>query len=207
MTIRTACSSSLVGLHEACQALYNGECEGAVVAGTSLFLSPTMTIALSEQGVLSPTGSCKTFDAKADGYARGEAINAVYIKRLDDALRDGDPIRGVIRGTATNFDGKTIGITNPNSDAHEALMRRAYTVANIKKPSDTGFVECHGTGTNVGDPTETTAVGKVFGDRKGLYIGSVSSSFPQLLHRQHSNDICRSSRISVTLRVPLVLIA
>lgn len=173
MTIRTACSSSLVGLHEACQALYSGECEGAVVAGSSLFLSPTMTIALAEQGVLSPTGSCKTFDAKADGYARGEAINAVYIKKLDDALRDGDPIRAVIRGTAANFDGKTVGITNPNADAHEALMRRAYQTAGIP-PSETAFVECHGTGTNVGDPTETTAVGKVFGSKKGLYIGSVS---------------------------------
>lgn len=101
MTIRTACSSSLVALHEACQAIYTGECESAIVAGTSLFPSPTMAIALSEQGVLSPTGSCKTFDAKADGYARGEAINAVFIKKLEDAIRDGDPIRGVVRATAT----------------------------------------------------------------------------------------------------------
>ena len=144
-----------------------------MVAGTSLFLSPTMTIALSEQGVLSPTGSCKSFDAKADGYARGEAVNAVYIKKLDEAIRDGDPIRGVIRATAINFDGKTIGITNPNQESHVALMRRAYNVARIRNPSDTAFVECHGTGTSVGDPTETGAVGEVFGDR-GIYIGSVS---------------------------------
>jgi acyl transferase domain-containing protein len=175
MTIRTACSSSLVALHEACQAIYTGECESAIVAGTSLFLSPTMTIALSEQGVLSPTGSCKTFDAKADGYARGEAINAIFIKKLEDAVRDGDPIRGVIRGTATNFDGKTIGITNPNQEAHVALMRRAYEVAKISKISDTAFVECHGTGTQVGDPMETGAVGRVFGNR-GTYIGSVRVS-------------------------------
>lgn len=173
MTIRTACSSSLTALHEACQGIYSGECESAVVAGTSLFISPTMTIALSEQGVLSPTGSCKSFDAKADGYARGEAINAIYIKKLDEAIRDGDPIRGVIRATAINFDGKTIGITNPNQESHVALMRRAYSVAKIPNPSDTAFVECHGTGTSVGDPTETGAVGKVFGDH-GIYIGSVS---------------------------------
>nr|WVH32751.1 zinc finger protein [Trichoderma asperellum] len=181
MTIRTACSSSLIALHEACQAIYIGECESAIVAGTSLFLSPTMTIALSEQGVLSPTGSCKTFDAKADGYARGEAINAVFIKKLKDAIRDGDPIRGVIRGTATNFDGKTIGITNPNQEAHVALMRRAYEVAKISNISDTAFVECHGTGTQVGDPMEAGAVGRVFGNR-GIYIGStVLDPNPQLL--------------------------
>ncbi|KAL7798706.1 putative polyketide synthase [Trichoderma afarasin] len=193
MTIRTACSSSLVALHEACQAIYTGECESAVVAGTSLFLSPTMAIALSEQGVLSPTGSCKTFDAKADGYARGEAINAVFIKKLEDAIRDGDPIRGVIRATATNFDGKTIGITNPNQEAHVALMRRAYNVAKISNISDTAFVECHGTGTSVGDPMETGAVGQVFGDH-GIYIGSVK---PNIGHGEGASGL--SSLIKAVL--------
>ncbi|RFU76193.1 polyketide synthase [Trichoderma arundinaceum] len=185
MTIRTACSSSLVALHEACQAIYTGECESAVVAGTSLFLSPTMTIALSEQGVLSPTGSCKTFDAKADGYARGEAINAIFIKKLEDAIRDGDPVRGVIRATATNFDGKTIGITNPNQEAHVNLMRRAYSVAGISNISDTAFVECHGTGTSVGDPMETGAVGQVFGSH-GIYIGSVK---PNIGHGEGASGL------------------
>ncbi|KAM0256221.1 hypothetical protein ACHAQJ_005092 [Trichoderma viride] len=185
MTIRTACSSSLIALHEACQAIYTGECESAVVAGTSLFLSPTMTIALSEQGVLSPTGSCKTFDAKADGYARGEAINAIFIKKLEDAIRDGDPVRGVIRATAANFDGKTIGITNPNQEAHVTLMRRAYNVAKISNISDTAFVECHGTGTSVGDPMETGAVGQVFGDR-GIYIGSVK---PNIGHGEGASGL------------------
>ncbi|PTB51813.1 hypothetical protein M431DRAFT_19014 [Trichoderma harzianum CBS 226.95] len=193
MTIRTACSSSLVALHEACQAIYAGECESAVVAGTSLILSPTMTIALSEQGVLSPTGSCKTFDAKADGYARGEAVNAVFIKKLEDAIRDGDPIRGVVRATATNFDGKTIGITNPNQEAHIALMRRAYNVAKISNISDTAFVECHGTGTSVGDPMETGAVGQVFGDH-GLYIGSVK---PNIGHGEGASGL--SSLIKAVL--------
>ncbi|KAL6903104.1 polyketide synthase [Trichoderma evansii] len=185
MTIRTACSSSLVALHEACQAIYTGECESAIVAGTSLFLSPTMTISLSEQGVLSPTGSCKTFDAKADGYARGEAINSIFIKKLKDAIRDGDPIRGVIRGTATNFDGKTVGITNPNQEAHVTLMRRAYEVAKISNISDTAFVECHGTGTQVGDPMETGAVGRVFGNR-GTYIGSVK---PNIGHGEGASGL------------------
>ncbi|KEY68502.1 hypothetical protein S7711_08355 [Stachybotrys chartarum IBT 7711] len=185
MTIRTACSSSLIALHEACQGLFNGECEGAIVAGTSFFISPTMTLALSEQGILSPTGSCKSFDAKADGYARGEAINCLYIKKLDDALRDGDPIRAVLRSTATNFDGKTLGITNPSSDSHESLMRRAYEVAGLD-PAVTGFVECHGTGTQVGDPTETTAVGRVFGSKKGLYITSVK---PNIGHGEGASGL------------------
>ena len=173
VTVRTACSSSLYALHQACEAIKSGDCESAVVAGCSVLLSPTMPVALAEQGVLSPTGGCKSFDASADGYTRGEAVNAVFIKPLARAIADGDPIRGVIKGTATNFDGKTIGISNPSQDAHVALMKRAYQVAGINNPADTGFVECHGTGTPVGDPIETGAVGRVFGSH-GMYIGSVS---------------------------------
>lgn len=131
-----------------------------------------MTIAMTEQGVLSPTGSCKSFDANADGYARGEAINAVYIKKLSDALRDGDPVRAVIRATATNCDGKTPGMACPSSESHEALMRRAYRVAQLHDLSATAFMECHGTGTAIGDPLETAAVANVFGS-SGLFIGSV----------------------------------
>lgn len=145
MVIRTACSSALIGLHEACQALYNEDCSAALIGGTNLILTPTMSLAISEQGVLSPTGSCKTFDALADGYSRGEAINALYIKRLDDALRDGNPIRAVIRATSTNCDGKTPNMAMPSSESHEAMIRRAYKVANINDLSKTAFVECHGT--------------------------------------------------------------
>lgn len=173
MTIRTGCSSSLIGLHEACQALYSGECHSAIVAGTNMILTPTMTVAMTEQGVLSPSGLCKTFDAEADGYARGEAINAVYIKRLSDAIQDGDPVRAVIRATATNCDGKTPGIACPSSETHESMIRRAYQVARLSDLSKTAFVECHGTGTAVGDPLETAAVANVFG-RNGIFIGSVS---------------------------------
>ena len=131
-----------------------------------------MTIAMTEQGVLSPTGFCKTFDAKADGYARGEAINALYIKKLSDAIRDGDPVRAVIRATATNCDGKTPGMACPSSESHEAMMRRAYQAAGLKKLSQTAFVECHGTGTAVGDPLEASAIANVFG-QEGVWIGSV----------------------------------
>ena len=127
-------------------------------------MAPGMTSAMTEQGVLSPDGSCKTFDVAADGYARGEAINVVYIKRLSDALRDGNPIRAIIRATSSNCDGKTAGITQPSSESHEAMIRHAYLTAGINDLSETAFVECHGTGTPAGDPIEVTAVGNVFGE-------------------------------------------
>lgn len=99
-----------------------------------------------DQGVLSPNGSCRTFDADADGYARGEAINGLYVKRLDLALRDGNPIRAIIRGSASNSDGKTPGIAHPSSESHEALIRSCYQAAGLDDFSQTGLVECHGTG-------------------------------------------------------------
>lgn len=173
MTIQTGCSSSLVGLHEACQALYSGECSSAIVAGTNLVLAPTMTTTMSDNMVLSPSGMCRTFDEKADGYGRGEAINAIYIKRLSDAVRDKDPVRSVIRATSTNCDGKTPSITTPGSQSQERLIRRAYEKAQIKDISQTGFFECHGTGTTVGDTSETSVVANLFKE-KGTVIGAVS---------------------------------
>ena len=172
MTIRTGCSASLTALHQGCLAIGRGECSGAIIAGCNLIMAPTMTIAMTEQEILSPNGSSRTFDADADGYARGEAINAVYIKRLKDALRDGNPIRAVIRSSSTNSDGKTQNMSLPSSEAHESMMRRAYEAAGITDISRTAFVECHGTGTPIGDPIEAVAVGNVFGD-KGVYIGSI----------------------------------
>ena len=162
----------MICLHLACQALYNGDCSSAVVGGTNMILSPTMSIAMTEQGVLSPTGSCKTFDASADGYGRGEAINAIYIKKLSDAVRDGDPIRAIIRSTSTNCDGKTPGLACPSVDSHESLIRRAYEIARLDDLSETAFIECHGTGTAIGDPLEMQAIARVFGSND-VYIGSV----------------------------------
>lgn len=176
MTTRTACSASLVALHEACVAISRGDCDSAIVGGANLIMTPGATMSLTEQNILSRDGSCKTFSADANGYARGEAIAAVYIKRLDDALRDGSPIRAVIRGTATNHNGKTPGMTVPSAKAQEALMRRAYKVAGITDFSKTGFMECHGTGTPVGDPIEVSAVGRIFGE-SGVYIGSIKPNF------------------------------
>ncbi|PON24523.1 KR domain-containing protein [Trichoderma gamsii] len=172
MTIKTACSSSLVGLDMACQAIRKGDCDGALICGVSLIFSPTMYIALSDQGVLSPGGVCKTFDSAADGYGRGEAVNAVYIKKLSQALKDGDEIRAVIRGTSVNTDGRTNGMLTPSPVVQEALIRQAYRQAGIEDLSATAFFECHGTGTPVGDPIETTAVANCFGE-KGIHITSV----------------------------------
>ena len=162
----------MVGLHEACQALYSGECSSALVAGTNLILSPTMTTTMSDNMVLSPSGICKTFDAEADGYGRGEAINAIYIKKLDDAVRCGDPVRAIIRSTSTNCDGRTPSITTPGSETQEQLIRKAYSKAKIQDLSETAFFECHGTGTIIGDTAETSVVAKLFGE-KGIYIGAV----------------------------------
>ena len=171
MTIKTGCSSGLVGLHTACHAIQAGECSAALVCGTNLIIDPGMTIAMTEQGVLSPTGQSKSFDAKADGYARAEAINAVYIKKSSVALRDNDPIRAPITSTATNADGKTLGIAQPNSASHIAMMRQAHLSAGLKC-SDTTFIECHGPGTPAGDAAEGQAVAEVFGE-KGVFMGSV----------------------------------
>src|SRR5207249_229637 len=109
---------------------------------------------------------------KADGYARAEAVNVLYVKKLSDAIRDGNPIRAVIRATCSNADGKTTGFTVPSSAQHEVMIRRSYEAAAISDLSKTAFIECHGTGTPTGDPLEAAAVANVFGDH-GVYIGSV----------------------------------
>ncbi|KAI9713353.1 MAG: Type I Iterative PKS [Chrysothrix sp. TS-e1954] len=185
MTIRTACSSALVGLNEACMAIARGDCQSAIVGGTSIIMAPALMTAMSEQGVLSPDGSCKTFSADADGYARGEAIVSVYVKSLDAALRDGNPIRSVIIGTAVNFDGKTPTLSTPNPVTQEALIRRAYDTAGISDYCKTGFFECHGTGTSVGDVVETNAVAAVLGDR-GVTLGSIK---PNLGHSEGASGL------------------
>lgn len=177
VTVRTACSAGLTGLNEACLAIARGDCESAIVCGSNLVMSPTTIVAESEQGVLSAEASCNTFSDHANGYARGEAIVVVFIKALNVAEEDRSPIRAAITGAAVNCDGKTHGITQPSSEAQEALMRRAYDVAGLSTFSRTGFVECHGTGTKVGDPIELEAVGRVFGTTaKPTYIGSVKAN-------------------------------
>jgi acyl transferase domain-containing protein/NADPH:quinone reductase-like Zn-dependent oxidoreductase/SAM-dependent methyltransferase len=141
---------------------------------------------MSQKGVLSPEGSCKSFSADADGYARGEGILAIFIKPLEAAIRDGNPIRAVIRSTIANSDGKTQGIAQPNGKSHEAMIRKAYELAGITDYSKTAFVECHGTGTSVGDPIEASAVARVFGGDHGMHITSIK---PNMGHSEGASGL------------------
>lgn len=175
VTFRTACSSSLVALHSACQAISAGDCSGAIVCGSSLIFTPTMSAAMSDNMILSPDGQCKSFDATANGFARGEGIAVIYIKPLSTASKCEDPIRAVIRSTATNCDGATANITFPSQDRQEEIIREAYRRAQIDNIAETGFVECHGTGTVAGDTVETRAIAKAF-NGEGVIIGAVSLS-------------------------------
>ncbi|RFU79720.1 polyketide synthase [Trichoderma arundinaceum] len=199
MVIRTACSSSLIGIHEACLDIQRGECESAIVGGTSLILNPHMTIAMTEQGVLSPDGRSKTFDASANGYARGEGVVAIHIKKLSDALRDNDPIRAVIRATCTNTDGRTAGMLQPSPTAHAALMVRSHELAGLDV-SRTAMIECHGTGTPIGDPLETTAVARVFG-KHGVFIGSLK---PNLGHSEGASGVSSTIKAMLALERGLI---
>ncbi|KUI71938.1 Lovastatin diketide synthase LovF [Cytospora mali] len=186
MTLSTACAGSLSALSEACKAIQMGECESAIVGGVNLILGTSVTIMLGEQGALSPDGSSRSFSADANGYARAEAVNACYVKPLSAALRDGNPVRAVIRSVVTNHTGRCGAITAPNIAAQKALVQQAYAMAGIDDYSDTPFVELHGTGTPVGDPIEAEAVGSLFGNEKGTYIGAIK---PNLGHSESGSGL------------------
>lgn len=179
ITVDTACSSSLVALHYACESLRRLECDTALAGGVNAILRPEMTVAMSKASMLSPDGRCHSFDAAANGYVRAEGAGMVALKRLTDALRDGDSVRAVIRSTAVNQDGRTKGISVPNGQAQEELMREAHQLAGISS-SQIQYVEAHGTGTPVGDPIEVGALGRVLSvDRPSgqrCLIGSVKSN-------------------------------
>lgn len=143
-----------------------------------MYLSPEHTMDyIATSGAASASGRCHTFDAKADGYIKSEAVNMVLLKRLDYAITDGDPIRAVIRGSATNSDGWTAGIASPNAEAQAAAIRQAYSNAGISDLSATSYLECHGTGTQAGDPVEAQGAASVFSATRQandpLIIGSV----------------------------------
>ncbi|KAI1819734.1 PKS-NRPS hybrid [Xylaria intraflava] len=165
MTIDTACSSSLIAMHQAVQVLRAGESTVAVVAGSNLILGPEQYIAESKLQMLSPTGRSRMWDADADGYARGEGVAAIVLKKLSQAIADGDHIECVIRETGLNQDGKTPGITMPSPTAQEALIRATYAKAGLdisKRADRPQFFEAHGTGTPAGDPVEAQAVSNAF---------------------------------------------
>ncbi|MBN1854430.1 MAG: SDR family NAD(P)-dependent oxidoreductase, partial [Pirellulales bacterium] len=161
LAIDTACSSSLVAVHLACESLRSGESETALAGGVNLILTPDINVALSKARVISPEGRCKTFDALADGYVRSEGCGIVVLKRLSQAQEDGDPIWGVIRSSAVNHDGRSGGLTVPNGESQQALIREALRRAGLT-PDAIDYVEAHGTGTPLGDPIELAALGQVY---------------------------------------------
>jgi acyl transferase domain-containing protein/NADP-dependent 3-hydroxy acid dehydrogenase YdfG/aryl carrier-like protein len=181
--VDTTCSSSLVALHDACQSLRLGECDMALAGGVNLMLTPYSFVLLSKFRALSPDGRCKTFDASADGYARGEGAGVVVLKRLSDAVADGDNVLAVVRGTAVNHDGRSSGISVPNPAAQQAVIRAALEQAGTA-PSEVGYVEAHGTGTALGDPIELRALQQVVGRHHAggspLLIGSVKTNIGHL---------------------------
>ncbi|MGZ5614644.1 MAG: thioester reductase domain-containing protein [Methylobacter sp.] len=183
LAVDTACSSSLVAVHLARQALENGEADCAVAVGVSLMLSPLAQVYLSRARALAPDGRCKTFDAEANGYGRGEGCGAVVLKRLDDALRDGNPVLAVLAGSAVNHDGASSGLTVPNQQAQSELLQAALADAGLPA-SAISYLEAHGTGTALGDPIEIHALQDVFGDNRAadnpLYLGTVKSNIGHL---------------------------
>lgn len=182
MAIDTACSSSLVALHLAMQSLRRAECDLALAGGVHLILSPEVTIFLSRIGALSSSGVCRAFDAQADGYGRGEGVGLVVLKRLSDAQRDGDKIEALLVGSAVNHDGTSSGLTVPNRQAQERLLRDALRDAALQ-PDDVDYLEAHGTGTLLGDPIEVHAIAAAFAKRevaRPLYIGSVKNNIGHL---------------------------
>src|SRR5271170_5099303 len=182
MVIDTACSSSLVAVHLACQSLRRRESDQALAAGVNLMLSPDNSLATSRWGMLAPDGRCKTFDANANGYVRSEGCGVVVLKRLSDALRDGDSVLAVVRGSAVNQDGPSSGQTVPSGPAQQAVLRAALASARLQ-PSEIDYIEAHGTGTALGDPIELGALSQVFGERDGstpLVLGSVKTNVGHL---------------------------
>ncbi len=183
IAVDTACSSSLVALHLACQGLRTGDCDLALAGGSNLILAPEMNIIFSKARMMAPDGRCKTFDAAADGYVRGEGCAILVLRRLSDAVADGDRILAVVRGSAVNQDGRSGGLTAPNGPAQEAVIRAALTAAGVA-PAAIGYIETHGTGTPLGDPIEVGALGAVFGPgraaRQPLAIGSVKTNLGHL---------------------------
>jgi acyl transferase domain-containing protein len=181
ISVDTACSSSLVAVHQACQALRTGECDTALAGGVNAVLSPVLMISQSQFGSVSRQGRAMTFSDSADGYVRGEGCGVVVLKRLSDAVRDGDRLLAVVRGGAVNQDGRSAGITAPNGAAQIDVFRRALAAAGVR-PEQVGYVETHGTGTRLGDPIEAEALAEVYGRSEGapLYLGAVKTNIGHL---------------------------
>ncbi|MCC6191420.1 MAG: SDR family NAD(P)-dependent oxidoreductase [Anaerolineales bacterium] len=188
LAVDTACSSSLVAVHLACQSLRLGDCDMALAGGVNLILAPEPMLALSQAQMLAPDGRCKTFDARANGYARGEGCGVIVLKRLADALAANDNILAVILGSAVNQDGRSTGLTAPNGMAQQAVMRWALANAGVAA-QQISYIETHGTGTSLGDPIEVEAIAAVYGDpaanegvapRSPIFLGAVKTNIGHL---------------------------
>jgi acyl transferase domain-containing protein len=181
-TYSTACSSSLVATHAAVKSLQDGGCELAIVLGVNM-LTSNATYALSQAGMITPTGRCHTFDAAADGYLRGEGCGALVLKRMDDVMADGDRVYAVIRGVGMAHDGKSASLTAPNGLAQEKLLRSTLKDARLLG-RDIDYLEAHGTGTPLGDPIEMVTVAAVLGEGRDeecpLVVGAVKANIGHL---------------------------
>lgn len=205
LTIDTACSSALVAAHYACLSIWSGESDMAVAGGVNVMLRPEYPIAMSKGQFLSKHARCKAFDEDAGGYVRGEGAGVVIFKSLKKAVEDGDYIYAVVRGTGSNQDGATNGITVPNPEAQEQLIREVYDKIGIK-PSDIKYVEAHGTGTKVGDPLEVTALNNVLKDGRAkgdkVYVGSVKTNIGHLEAAAGVAGIVKSALVLNKRQVP-----
>ncbi|MGK7875121.1 MAG: beta-ketoacyl synthase N-terminal-like domain-containing protein [Xenococcaceae cyanobacterium] len=183
IAVDTACSSSLVAVHLACQSLRNGECNLAIAGGVNRILTPEPNINFSKARMLSPDGLCKTFAASANGYVRGEGCGIIILKRLSLAIADGDNILALIRGSAVNSDGSSGGLTVPNAASQQAVIRQALSNSGVE-PDGIGYIEAHGTGTELGDPIEVRSLAAVFGKNHSqnnpLVIGSAKTNIGHL---------------------------
>ncbi|HEY9760972.1 MAG TPA: type I polyketide synthase, partial [Trichocoleus sp.] len=200
LSVDTACSSSLVAVHLACQSLWRQETDLALAAGVNLILTPALMVGFSKLTALSPDGRCKAFDADANGFVRSEGAGVVVLKRLSQALAAGDRIYALVRGSAINQDGRTNGLTAPNREAQEAVLREAYRHAGIT-PGQVEYLEAHGTGTLLGDPIEAKALGNVFQtERSGdnpVRIGSVKSNIG---HTEAAAGIASLIKVALCLK-------
>ena len=200
LAVDTACSSSLVAVHLACQSLRNGESTLALAGGVNLILSPAIAINFTKAGVMAPDGRCKAFDARANGYVRGEGAGVVVLKPLSQALADGDPIYAVIRGSAVNQDGRTNGLTAPNPQAQEAVLREAYRQP-ASRPATFDYVEAHGTGTLLGRSDRGQGPGRGARRRpppgRPCAIGSVKTNIG---HLEAAAGIAGLIKVALSLR-------
>ena len=200
LAVDTACSSSLVAVHLACETLWSGQSQLALAGGVQVLLAPHLMVSFSKAGLMAPDGRCKTFDARANGYVRSEGAGMVVLKPLAQAQADGDPIYGVIRGSAVNQDGRSNGLSAPNPDAQEAVLREAYRQAGVS-PGQVQYVEAHGTGTKIGDPLEMKALGAVLAENRPVgddcAVGSVKTNIG---HSETAAGIAGLIKVALALK-------